>query len=186
MLVKSDNFNYTFNMSRKLPLLIILFILFSAFTVYAQEETEGDGSESLIKRPDFWIGFGADTAFYNASGLTYGAHLMMGYGSGSSIGLKTAFFFNEMGYKLLELNLLLRFYFLGKDAYLGSFFQFIGGASLINYDGVYTIPSNTGIFNAGVGLGWRFLYADHFFIEPVFRIGYPYFMGMDVSVGFRF
>jgi len=84
------------------------------------------------------------------------------------------------------MDLLLRFYLFGKDAFWGPSIQFIGGATFLNYQGGFAIPSNTGIFNAGFGFGWRFIFVNRFFVEPNIRIGYPYFFGIGVSAGIRF
>jgi len=174
-------------MLRKPLLMIILLMLFTTFTIYAQEETAvEDASESSVYRQDFWISLGGDTAFYNTSGLSYGGHFSFGYGSGSSIGLKASAFFNREEFTVLELDLLLRFYLFGKNSYWGPFIQFMGGAALINYPGGFSIPSNTGVINAGLCFGWRYIYVDRFFFEPDIRLGYPYFLGLGFSAGIRF
>jgi len=185
---------YTFIMFRKLSLLVVLLILVTSYTIYAQDEIPAEGlteaeeaeSNQINVKNDFWIGFGADTAFYGPSGLAYGGHLTFGYGSGSSIGLNGSFFVAGDNFNLLELDLLLRFYFFGKDAYWGPFVQIIGGAALINFIDEFSIPSNTGIINAGVSFGWRFVFFNRLFVEPAIRVGYPYFLRMGVSAGVRF
>jgi hypothetical protein len=180
-------------MSRKLFLLII-FIVFFPVLIYAQEEllpdvvteTEESAIIPLSDKPDFWIGVGGDTAFYSASGLSSGGSFMLGYGTGAAIGLKASYFANGKNFNILEMDLLLRFYLFGKDAYSGSFIQLMGGAALINYHDGFDIPSGTGILNAGFCLGWRFLFANRVFLEPIVRLGYPYFMGLGLSAGVRF
>jgi len=169
-------------------LLVFLLILFPIFAVYAQEESlaEEVASEPANDRADFWISIGADTAFYNTMGLASGGSFALGYGSGSSIGLKGTFFFIKEDIKIFELDLLLRFYLLGKNTYWGPFLQFAGGASLVNNRNFLEIPSSTGVFNAGFGIGWRSLFLNRFFLEPSIRLGYPYFMDLGVSAGIRF
>jgi len=153
-------------------------------------ETEEVDSKPFSDSPDFWIGFGGETAFYSSSGLTYGGSFALGYGSGSSIGLKASFFSDGEEFKILEVDLLLRFYTFGKNTYWGPFVQFIGGASIVNYteeaSGFFLFPSRTGVFNAGFGIGWRFLYFNRLFLEPTVRLGYPYFLGLSLSAGIRF
>jgi hypothetical protein len=179
-------------MSKKLLVLIIFPIIFPAFLVYAQDnplndvETEENSADQLLEKPDFWVGLGGDTALYSVFGLAYGGSLTLGYGSGSLIGFKAAFFFNNEYINTLELDLLFRFYLFGQNAYWGPFIQFIGGVSLINYSGDFAIPSNTGIINAGLSFGWRFILVKRFFVEPAVRAGYPYFYGVGVSAGIRF
>jgi len=186
-------------MSKKSLLLAVLLIFFPIFAIYAQEETlaedaakaetEEDDTKPLIERPDFWFGIGGETAFYSASGLAYGGNFALGYGSGSSIGLRVSYFSDGENFKIFEADLLLRFYTFGKNAYEGPFIQFIGGASLVNYldglSGFFKFPSKTGVFNAGFGIGWRYVYFNRLFFEPAIRFGYPYFMGISLSAGIR-
>jgi len=156
----------------------------------AETETEAVDSKPLINRPDFWFSIGGETAFYSPSWLAYGGSFAFGYGSGSSIGLKTSLFSDGGEFKVFEVDLQLRFYTLGRNAYDGIFIQLIGGASFVNYSedfsGFFSFPSRTGIFNAGFGVGWRFLYFNRVFFEPAVRFGYPYFVGLGLSTGLRF
>jgi len=117
---------------------------------------------------------------------SYGGSFSFGYGSGSSIGIKAAYFFNAENFNIFEIDLLLRFYLLGKDSYQGAFIQLIGGATLLNYHDKFSIPSNTGIINAGLSFGWRFVFINRLFAEAAVRAGYPYFAGLNLSAGVRF
>jgi hypothetical protein len=184
----------------KFLLLAVFLLFFSIFAIYAQEENlteevtdteiEKVDTKPLSDRPDFWFGIGGETAFYSASGLANGGSFAFGYGSGSSIGLKTSFFSGGGTFKILEMDLLLRFYMLGKNTYWGPFIQFIGGASFLNFSegfwSYFSLPSKTGVLNAGLGIGWRFLYYNRLFLEPAVRLGYPYFLGLGLSAGIRF
>jgi hypothetical protein len=177
------------------PLLISIFLIIaSALIIYAQEEplptevieTEEIDPELFREKPDFWLSLGAETALYGISGLAYGGSFALGYGSGSLIGFKAALFFIEDGNSILELDLLLRFYLFGKDAYRGPFIQLAGGPSLFNRSGSFAIPSELGMVNAGLSFGWRFIFIERFFVEPAVRAGYPYFWGASVCAGIRF
>jgi hypothetical protein len=179
-------------MSIKHLLLSILLIIPPVPEIHAQEKIlsaeitkTAESSVSINNKPDFWVSLGAETASYSVSGLAYGGSLALGYGSGSSIGFKTALFFIEEE-NILELNLFLRFYLLGKDAFKGPFIQLIGGTTLLNHSGGFAVPSNLGMINAGLSFGWRFIFNDRFFVEPAARAGYPYFWGANVSGGIRF
>ena len=143
-------------------------------------------SAAFAQEGDLWISLGGEISMYSSSGLAYGGSFTFGYGSGSSIGLKAAYFFSEEGIETLEICLLLRFYLLGKNAYTGPFLQFLGGPSFYNRLGTFVIPSNVGAISAGLGFGWRFLFANRWFVEPMVRGGYPYIVGATVSVGVRF
>jgi hypothetical protein len=196
----SSNFYYNFIMLKKSLLLAVLLIFFPIFAIYAQDETSAeDAAETETEKvdtkpfsdkPDVWFGLGGETAFYSASGLAYGGSFALGYGSGSSIGLRATFFYNGENFKVTEVDLLLRFYTFGKNAYGGPFIQLIGGASFVNYSenlaGFISFPAKTGIFNAGFGIGWRYIYYNRLFFEPAIRFGYPYFMGISLSAGIRF
>jgi hypothetical protein len=187
-------------MLKRSLLLAVFLIFFSIFAIYAQEEnltedvtetkTEKVNDKPFSDRPDVWFGFGGETAFYSALGLASGGSFALGYGSGSSIGLRATFFYNGDKFKVTEVDLLLRFYTFGKNAYGGPFIQLIGGASFINYSenlsGFFSFPAKTGIFNAGFGIGWRYIYYNRLFFEPAIRFGYPYFMGISLSAGIRF
>jgi len=179
-------------MLRKSLLISVLLILFPIFAIYAQDETlkEEEAPKLLDVKPDFWFGIGGETAFYNASGLAFGGSFALGYGSGTSIGLKASFFSDGTELKIFEIDLLLRFYTSGRNAYEGHFIEFIGGASLINntedFLGFFEFPSRIGVLNAGFNTGWRFLFNNLFFAEPSVRFGYPYFVGLSVSAGVRF
>jgi len=172
-------------MIRKFLLLAGLLIFFTNFA-YAQEENSAEKdntAKSLIARPNFWVGFGFNTGFYAPEGLSLiGAHFALGYGSGSSIGFMASYFLNPKS-NVLELDLLLRFYLSGKNASLGPFLQFVGGASLLNNKLDIIVPANTGIFNAGLGFGWRLIGFNKFYWEPSIKIGYPYYCCIALSVG---
>jgi len=158
------------------------FILFMLFCVSAGfADSESDNS-------DLWICPSGDAAFYSLSGVSYGGGLAVGFGKGTSVGMKAAWFFNfDDGISVLELNFLLRFYFFGKKACSGPFMQFTGGPALFfsNEIGV-SVPSKIGVFSIGVGCGWRFLIKEKWIIEPYIRGGYPYLAGAGLSAGIRF
>jgi len=179
-------------MLRKSLLLIVLLTFFPIFAIYAQDETSTEeiDSKPLNVKPDFWFGIGGETSFYNASGLAYGGSFALGYGSGSSVGLKASFFSAGGEYTVLEVDLLLRFYTSERNTYEGHFIELTAGASLINnsenFLGFFEFPSKIGVLNAGFGTGWRFLFNNILFVEPSIRFGYPYFVGLSVSTGVRF
>jgi len=170
--------------------LLFAFLIFAPCAAFTQEEETGDNEETgrtvLRSEKDFWISLGGEASMYSSSGIAYGGSFAFGYGSGSSIGLRAAYFFNEDGIDTFEICLLLRFYLLGKNAYTGPFLQFLGGPSLYNRSGSFAIPSDIGMVSAGLSFGWRFLFANRWFVEPAIRAGYPYIVGASVSAGVRF
>ena len=155
-------------------LLPVALILLCVPSVFSQSE-------------DFWISPGAEFAFYSPNGGAYGGGFALGYGSGTSIGLKAVYLMEgEYKIKTLELNILLRFYFQGRYSYSGPFMQILGGPVIFARDAGINIPSRYGIFSAGAGFGWRFLFNERWFAEPQLRAGYPYAVGLGVSGGVRF
>jgi hypothetical protein len=174
-------------MSRYFQLLIILILfLFSANISFAEDQAgeTGYGNESRIS--GFWLSLGGDISMYSYLGLSYGGSFALGYGTGSSVGFKASFFYNEEGIDTLELNVFLRFYLFGANAYKGPFLQLMGGPSLYNRRGNFSLPSPSGMFSAGLCFGWRFMFSDIVFIEPHIRGGYPYLISAGVSAGLRF
>jgi len=164
-----------------LPVIILMIVPFFALHAQEDDETEAENRRTI---GNFWLGFGGDTALYSQHGYAYGGSFTFGYGAGSAIGVKASCYFNEEGIDTVELNFLLRFYFL-RMAYKGPFFQLMGGPALFNRTGDFTIPSNSGMLSAGLCLGWRFVLAERFYIEPAVRGGYPYLLGATVSAGVR-
>jgi len=145
-------------------------------------------------RGDFWVCPGAETAFYSSSGLSAGASFAAAYGSKFSVGFKAAWFFdtnNELD--ALELNFLLRYFFLGGAASAerapsaGPYLQLTGGPALFfDKRENASVPADWGRVSAGLAFGWRFLLGKLLFAEPYIRAGYPYIAGAGVSAGVHF
>jgi len=157
----------------------MLFMLFCVSAGFADTESENS---------DLWVCPSGDVAFYGLSGISSGVGLAIGFGKGTSIGMKAVWFFDsDDGVSVLELNFLLRFYFFGKKACSGPFLQFMGGPALFFVDeSGFSVPSRIGVFSIGAGFGWRFLIKEKWFIEPYIRGGYPYLAGAGLSAGMHF
>jgi len=176
-------------------ILLLIFIMFiAALPSFSQEEEpvkiprdENMEPDQKLIFGDFWIGPSIEAAMYNSGTFNIGGGISFGYGKGASIGLKTVYLFdNENNTNILELMFLLRFYFFGRDYCSGLFIQIMGGQSLFFRQDEMSIPTRWGIFNAGINLGWRFHIGKLFYIEPIIRAGYPYFLGFAVSCGVHF
>jgi len=149
-------------------------MLIPAFPAFSQ----ADGS--------FWISPAAEMSMYDASNAAFGGGLALGCGSGVSVGLKASFFASAGGISTIELNFLLRYFFLGADAVSGPFLQLTAGpAFFFRQDDSIAIPSELGMVSAGLAFGWRFLF-NRLFIEPAIRGGFPYLFGAGLSAGVRF
>jgi len=173
---------------------LLAMIILSSIPAFAQE---AGFLEAPARRGDFWVCLGGETAFYSYSGISVGPSLSAAYGSKFSIGLRAAWFFdtkNELD--ALELNFLLRYYFMGGAPSVasgetrpsaGPYLQLTGGPVLFfdKAEGM-TMPAHWGRVSAGLTFGWRFLFGKLFFVEPHIRAGYPYLAGVGVSGGMHF
>ena len=161
---------------------LILLALVPATGVFCQE-----AERDLETERDFWICPGMETTMYSLSGITYGGGLALGYGKGVSLGLKAVYFFSNEGLTSLELNILVRWYFLASMPNSGPFVQFSGGpVFLAPNDSSISMPAEYGLISAGLSLGWRVLLGRRFFFEPSICMGYPYFGGAGLYAGFRY
>ncbi|MCL2759714.1 MAG: hypothetical protein FWD22_05835 [Treponema sp.] len=185
-------------MSSRILIGFVIFFLASA-AVFSQDAAQDDwqwqdndidlsddNRDVPRKDSDFWIIAGGEAAMYSQIGYAFGGGLMLGYGSGASIGFKAAMFVNEEKIDTLEFNLLLRFYLHGKNAYTGPYLQLMGGPAFFNRVDDFSIPSTTGMFSGGLSFGWRFVFFDKLIVEPAIRGGYPYMFGAAISAGVRF
>jgi len=160
-------------------LLIAVFSLLTVLPLAAQE----------VEQPeDFWFGLGTEMNEYSPTSLSWGISFTIAYGSGTSMGIKTSLSFDlDKQMNVMELDFLLRFYFSGRFANSGLFAQLEGGPAIyFDTDENISFPVRIGMFNIGLGIGWRFLLWENFFIEPYVRGGYPYLFGAGVSAGMRF
>ncbi|MCL2441717.1 MAG: hypothetical protein FWD14_08245 [Treponema sp.] len=158
----------------KNAIIIFLFFLIPAI-LYAQNERE-----------DFFVAAGGSLSMYSPGSLAYGGSFTAGYGTFSALGIKLSYFFSKEDLHVLELNMFLRIYFLGTNAYSGPFLQLMAGPALLNRIDNFPIPSFSGTMSAGLCLGWRLLLKDRWFLEPAVRGGYPYIFGVGLSGGIRF
>jgi len=164
-------------MIKKSLVLLILFIIL-VVVIYAQSETE--------QGEDFWFGIGGEASSYSLSGFAYGGSFSLGFGTGTSIGIKTIWFFNSENIDIIELIFFFRYYLQGLASNSGPFIQIMGGSSLFFNSGDFSIPFDLGIISAGLSFGWRFLFSDRWFVEPAVRAGFPYMIGAGISAGVRF
>ena len=165
--------------------LLLGIILSTGAVVFAQESPTG--SAEFPEKGDLWLCPGAEIAKFSTSNMAYGGGLSLGYGRGVSIGLKAAYMVDADGMvTTLELNLLLRLYFLGSLFCSGPFIQLNAGPALFAQHENMSIPAEKGTISAGLSLGWRFLFGQYFFLEPAIRGGYPYMIGTGLSFGVHF
>ena len=159
---------------------ILLFVFLSTVSLFSQEPPEPAPSV-------FWISPGAEIALYGKTGPAYGGGLSLGYGSGSSMGIKTAYLYSTEGFTILEFNFLIRWYFMGRTSDAGPFIQFgCGPVFITEGNNPFGTTASTASISAGLNIGWRVLLGSRFFLEPSVRAGYPFFAGAGLSAGFHF
>jgi hypothetical protein len=161
---------------------MFLFVFIGALgiiPVFAQEQASG--------REDLWVCPVFEAGMYTVSNMAIGGGMALGYGDRVAFGLKVLYWNDMEMVKALELNFLVRYYFLSMTKNSGLFIQFSGGPVIFdrNQDG-FSIPSDISLISAGLSLGWRFLFGSHFFVEPAVRAGYPFIAGGGLSAGVRF
>jgi len=138
-------------------------------------------------RHDIFIAASGNTSMYGADSLAYGGGILVGYGpdNGLAIALKLAYFYGAEDLSVIEFSYIVRYFPFGANKNTGLFLQIMGGPSLVNRFGNFSIPAITGAMTAGFCLGWRFLFNDKWFLEPAARGGYPYMFGAGLSAGVR-
>ena len=163
-------------------LFLVLYIFLFAVPVFAQDRPAAPAAA----KGDLWICPGADVAMFSISHVAYGGGVALGYGRGTAIGFRAAWFIDGSGQvTTLEFSFLLRLYFLGAVSCSGPFIQLTAGPVLFAEEENMAIPSSLGVVSAGLSVGWRFLLGRYLYIEPAIRGGYPYIAGVGVSAGIR-
>ena len=135
------------------------------------------------QKQDFFIAPVAEISGYGWSGTSYGGGLMIGAGTGGALGLSLHYAVDAENFIFMEMLFFLRLYIYGKNAFSGPFLQ-LGTGPVIYADSKPEI-SGYGNFSAGLTTGWRFLLGRVLFIEPAFRLGYPYLAGVSTAIGVR-
>jgi hypothetical protein len=113
------------------------------------------------------------------SGAAGGGGLAIGFGDGTAFGGR---FLLSGGrpLRVLEAGLFFRCYLPSFRGHEGFFAQGELGNSIVYGEGRWT-----GDFYGGLALGWRFMFGNHWYLEPFVRGGYPFIAGGGIGVGFR-
>ena len=172
-------------MSGKSAFIVIIILIFP-FILNAQENDESISEKTQKVREDFFIAPVFEVSMFGRENASFGGGIMLGYGTGSALGLKFTWLFSEEGFSAMELLFFLRLYFMGINAYSGPFIQFLGGTALINRLDSFSFPSISGSFSAGLSLGWRIMINNRWYVEPALSGGYPYIFSGGISAGVRF
>jgi len=118
----------------------------------------------------------------------FGGGIAVGSEDRVSLGARAVYFTDLEAIHSLEISVFLRFYILCAFAPGGLFAQINTGAVIFAREKAVALPSDAGSFLACLAAGWCFLLGstERFYIEPVIRTGYPYYIGGRVSSGVRF
>ena len=135
------------------------------------------------QREDFFVAPMSEVNGYGWESMAYGGGITIGAGTGGAMGIIFLYAVDMESFVFMEIQFFLRAYIFGANAYSGPFVQ-LGAGPVLYAD---TNPEITGYgnFSAGFTAGWRFLTGNFFYIEPAFRLGYPYLAGISLSVGIR-
>ena len=136
---------------------------------------------------EFFIGVPVDINMYSRSGAAFGGGLFLGLGGdGAALGIRALYNRDMDKFQSLEMTLFLRLYL--PEIYVtkisgnsGFFAQLNLGPALFWEED----KEKRGVFCAGLGLGWRFLPGEDWFVEPALRVGYPFLLGVGVAAGIR-
>ena len=155
-------------------------LLLALFPLHLHAESE--------KRPDIFIAPLAEVIGFSKEGASFGGGLAIGAEeNGKAMGLRFLYAVDSESVSIMELNVLMRFYFFEKDTHNGLFVQLNGGCTLFSHERDNGLPEeDAGGFSVGVTAGWRFPFSKYFFVEPYIRAGYPYIAGLGVAAGFIF
>jgi len=137
------------------------------------------------QREKIFIAASTETIPYNHNSFAFGGGLSFGYGTGGGIGLKLSCFFGLEGMNALELNVFIKYFLQEKYADTGPFIQIMTGPVIFNRLDEFSLGSNIGTMSASLGFGWRFLFGDIWYVEPMARGGFPYILSAGVSGGLR-
>lgn len=148
---------------------IFFFIIFLFFTI------------SLSALDGVFIGLEEQINANTREGLAFGQGLLMGLDINHyfAIGLKAAFSYDMEAISVLEASALARLYLPLKNTL--PFVQADFGAAII-FEENNSHPS----FLGGFTVGLRFYPYSLFYIEPSFRVGYPFFWGGALGIGIHF
>jgi hypothetical protein len=102
--------------------------------------------------------------------LSFGLELDRAFDAGAKIGYS----YGADALSSLELQGVFRY----KIPFGGPFLQAELGYVVFNYEN-----KTYGAFLGGLAFGWRFLFAEKWYLEPVARLGYPYIWGLGLSAG---
>jgi hypothetical protein len=155
----------------KVKFLLVCMGMSNIFPVTAQDKAVFE---------DLWVCPVFETGLYGAVNPSFGGGAVLGYGGKMTFGIKAIYWRDMDEVRALELNVLVRHYFFSTAKHPGLFLQFSGGPVII------TNPTKAATISAGLSAGWRFHLGRYFFIEPVIRGGYPYFVTGGLSAGVRF
>jgi len=157
--------------------IVLFLIVFSAVSAAAQTEAP--------QRQDFFIAPLVEVVNSRRS-PGFGTGLAIGAGSGVAMGARLLYVVDFESINALELAAFMRFYPLGPEACSGPFFQINTGAVIFARRKAVSFPTEVGALSAVLLGGWRFLLKEHWYVEPVVRVGYPYLYGVGASAGYRF
>jgi hypothetical protein len=146
----------------------------------APDDAPAPAGETPSLFEDLFFAALAEASLNARHGPAGGGGLAVGFGDGTAFGGK--FLFNGGGdsLRVLEAAFFFRCYLPSLRGHQGFFAQGEFGNTIMYEGGRWM-----GDYYGGLILGWRFLFGNHWYVEPVLRAGYPFIAGGGVAAGFR-
>jgi len=162
----------------KKTIFLFAIVMTVGMSAFAQNEREAESTANK-----FSIGIGPELNMNSPEGFAGGAGLSFDYSLANALalGITAAFSHNFAETMALEVGALFRYYLLG-IGHTGFFAQADIGTTIIMDDNDETPPA---VFMGGLRTGHRINIGSGF-VEPYFRIGYPFAFGVGVIGGIRF
>ena len=150
--------------------IIALFLAVPAFWLHAEPA-------------EFFIGIPGEVNLYSRQDMAFGGGLFFGLGGdGMAMGIRALYCRDMDNFQSLEVTAFVRLYLPDISGNSGLFAQIsLGPVMFWEEDN----DEKRGVYCAGLGLGWRFLLGEYWFVEPSLRGGYPFLAGAGVAAGFR-
>jgi len=129
------------------------------------------------------VGIGPEANALTREGAAVGGNLSicLDFNQHIAAGVNVGFFNDLDTLSSLKILGFFRYFIPVAETASGPFIQADGGY-LILLENDESYPS----FAGGLSAGWRFVFAESWFLEPVFSFGFPYMWGGSLIFGIRF
>ena len=129
------------------------------------------------------LGLSPEASAHTRAGVAVGGGLLVGLDINQQLaaGLKAAYYHNLDTVMTVEAQAFFRYTLPWPEGPGGPFVQAELGSDLF-FENSELFPAISG----GLSLGWSFVFAENWFVEPAGRFGYPYIWGATLTAGYKF